>query len=145
MLEGLGPSALWRSVPQWPLLALSEVCGKSRSGRAFGPTWILMDSVCVRTASVVWHVPGKYGPHGELFFFRIQKEPATVQDSETFSPFFNADIRAPLFSADVLKKCALIALPVVAEEGRDGEVGCRAPGLGDGWKMGCPRESNVGE
>ena len=31
-----------------------------------------MDSVCVfvclRTTSVEWNVPGKYGPHGELFF-----------------------------------------------------------------------------
>ena len=24
-------------------------------------------------------MPGKYGPHGELFFFLIQKEPATEQ------------------------------------------------------------------
>ena len=53
-----------------------------------------MDSVCLRTASVEWNVPGKYGPHGELFFFLIEKEPATVPGSETFSPFFNADIRA---------------------------------------------------
>ena len=47
-----------------------------------------MDSVCLRTASMEWNVPGKYGPHGELFFFLIQKEPATVPGSETFSPFF---------------------------------------------------------
>ena len=55
--------------------------------------------------------------------------------SETFSVFFNADMRAPLFSAGVLKKCTLDALHVVAEEGRDGD-GCHVPGLGDGWKMG---------
>ena len=35
----------------------------------------------------------KYGPHGELFFFLIQEERATVPGS--FSPFFNADIRTP--------------------------------------------------
>ena len=35
-------------------------------------------------------------------------------------------------------KSALIALHVIAEEGRDGD-GCHAPGLGDGWKMGCPK------
>ena len=29
------------------------------------------DSVCLRTASVEWDVPGKYGPHGELFFVLI--------------------------------------------------------------------------
>ena len=33
-----------------------------------------MDSVCLRTASVEWNVPAKYGPHGELFFFLMQKE-----------------------------------------------------------------------
>ena len=69
-----------------------------------------MDSVCLRTASMEWNVPGKYGPHGELFVFLIQKEPATVPVGETFSPFFNAYIRYPLFSADLLKKCALLAL-----------------------------------
>ena len=58
--------------------------------------------------------------------------------SETFSPFFNADIRPSLFSADVLKKCALIVLHVTAEEGRDGD-GCHVPGLGDEWKMSCPK------
>ena len=51
-----------------------------------------MDSVCLRTASMEWNEPGKYGPHGELFV-PIQKEPATVSGGETFSPFFNADIR----------------------------------------------------
>ena len=40
-----------------------------------------------------WNVPGKYGPHGELFFFLIQKEPTIVPDSETFGPFINAGIR----------------------------------------------------
>ena len=69
-----------------------------------------MDSVCLRTASMEWNVPGKYGPHGELLFFFIKKEPATMPDGETFSPFINADIRTPFFSADVLVKCALVAL-----------------------------------
>ena len=59
---------------------------------------------------------------------------ATVLDSETFSLCSNADIRIPLLSADVLRKCALIAL-----EGKFGEDGCHAPGLGDEWKMGCPK------
>ena len=59
--------------------------------------------------------------------------------SATFNPFFNADIRTPPFSADVLKKCALlIALHVLAEEGRDGDR-CHVHGLGDEWEMGCPK------
>ena len=74
------------------------------------------DSVCLRTASMEWNVPRKYGPHGEPFFFLIKKEPATTPGGETFSPFFAAGIRTPFFSADVLKKCALIALHLVAEE-----------------------------
>ena len=36
--------------------------------------------------------------------------------SETFSPFFAADIRTPFFSADVLKKFALIVMHLTAEE-----------------------------
>ena len=55
-----------------------------------------MDSVCLRTASVEWNVPGKYGPHGELFFFLVQKEPATMPGDETLGPFLAADIRTPL-------------------------------------------------
>ena len=47
--------------------------------------------MCLRTASMEWNAQGKCGPHGELFFFLIQTEPATEQVGETFSPFFNAD------------------------------------------------------
>ena len=32
-----------------------------------------------------------------------------------------------------------MALHELAEEGRDREVGFRVPGLGDEWKMGCPK------
>ena len=39
---------------------------------------------------------GQYGPHGELYFFLIQKEPAIAPNSETFSSFFDADIRLPV-------------------------------------------------
>ena len=69
---------------------------KGQSGRAFGLTWIQW-IVCVcaqHPRSGMSH-----GPHGELFFFLIQREPAMVSGSENFSPFFDADI---------LKKCALI-------------------------------------
>ena len=84
-------------------------------------------------------MPGKYGPHGELFFFLIKKEPATLLGSETFSPFFNADIRTSLFSADVLKKCVLLAVHVIAEEGS------HVPGLGDEWKWAAQRVSPMWE
>ena len=97
-----------------------------------------MDSVCLRTASMEWNVPGKYGPHGELFFFLIQNEPATVAGGETFSPFFKADIRLSCFSADVPKKCALVALHVMAEEGRYG-MDFKSLSWGEEWKMGCQK------
>ena len=45
-------------------------------------------------------MPGKYVLNGELIFFLMQKEPATMLDSETFSPFFAADISTLFFSAD---------------------------------------------
>ena len=83
---------------------------------------------CAREVRAAWRTS----------FFQIQKEPATVLGTETFSPFFNADIRSSLFFADVLKKCALVAMHVIAEEGRGGD-GCHVPGLGDEWKMGCPK------
>ena len=86
---------------------------------------------------------GKYGPHGELFFFLIQKEPAIAPNSETFSPFNNPDVRTFLFSADVREKCALLALHKMAEEGRDGE-GFQVPDLGR-MEEGLPKESKVGE
>ena len=57
------------------------------------PSLVPMDSVCLRTASVEWNVAGKYGPHGELFFFLMQMEPALAPVDETFSPFFTQ----PLF------------------------------------------------
>ena len=66
-------------------------------------------------------------------------EGATMPGGETFSPFFTADIRTTLFSADVLKKCALRALQIIVEGGRGGEDVCHAPGLGDVWKMSCPK------
>ena len=82
-------------------------------------------------------MPGKYGPHGEFFFFLIQSRQRcrAVRHSALF---FDADIRTLLCSADVLEQCALLALRTIAEEGRDGD-GCHGPGLGDEWNMGCPK------
>ena len=98
-----------------------------------------MESVCLRAASMEWNVPGKVGPHGELFFLLIQKDSALPPVGETLSPFFNADIRTSFFSADVLKKCALVALRILAEVGEGGEGGCHAPDLGCDWKVGCAK------
>ena len=83
------------------------------------------DSVCLRTASGEWNVPGKYGPHGELFFFLIKKEPATMPGSETSSPFHMADIRTFPFSLLMSSRSVRKSpLHLPAEEGRGGESGC---------------------
>ena len=112
----------------------SKFVGEADLGGPFGP------ACCVFTHSIVeWNVPGKYGPHGELFFFPIQKEPALPLVGETFSPFLDADIRTSFFSAEVLKKCALVALHIITEEGEGGEDGCHAPDLGASGKWATQR------
>ena len=89
------------------------------------------------SASTECHVPRECGPDGELFCFLIQ-ELEKMPGSETFGPFYNADIRT-LLSLLMSSRRALVALHVVAEEGRDGEVGCRAPGLGTNGRISHPK------
>ena len=103
-----------------------------------------VDSVCLRTASAEWNVPGRYGPHGELFFFLVKKEPPGMPVCETFGPFVTADIRTTFFSVDVLKKCTSIALHLIAEEGKGSKSGCRTPDLGH-VEIRLAEESNVGK
>ena len=53
------------------------------------------DSVRLRTASTQWNIAGKYGPHGGLLFFLIQKKPALVPDSEALNSFIGDGFRVP--------------------------------------------------
>ena len=78
LVSGLVPE-LWGK-PLW-----EKVC-------TFLDAW---DSVRLHTASTQWNIPGKYGPHGELLFFLIQKKPAFVPDSEAFNSFIGDGIRVP--------------------------------------------------
>ena len=103
----------------------------------------LYDSACLQTASVEWNVPGKYRPHGELFFFLIQKDLASMPGIETCSPFFTADIGTPSFSADVLKKCALMGMHQTAEEGRGGKGGGQNSGFRRHVEVRLSKEFNV--
>ena len=41
----------------------------------------------MRTTASVWNVPVKYGPHGELFFFLIKKEPFALTKAVDIRPF----------------------------------------------------------
>ena len=52
--------------------------------------WPYLDSwgvVRLRTSSCFWNGPRKYGPHGELFFFLIKKEPFALTEAVVFKPF----------------------------------------------------------
>ena len=40
-------------------------------------------------------MPEKYGPHGVLLFFLIQKKPAIVPNSEAFSSFIGVGFQVP--------------------------------------------------
>ena len=82
------------------------------------------DSVRLRTASTHWNVPRKYGPHGELFFFPVQKESAVAS---------NEVLPNLLISAETLTACVLIGLHLLAAEGEDGSSCCQSPDLGDMW------------
>ena len=73
VLEDLGPNAWWKE-------CLAMECSPMAGDGFLQSLWEKpiwegvwpyldpMDSVCLRTASTEWNVPGKYGPHGELFF-----------------------------------------------------------------------------
>ena len=63
-LRSLGEKPIWEGV--WPYLDA-------------------IDTVCLRTVSMEWNRPEKYGPHGVLLFFLIQKKPAIVPNSEAFN------------------------------------------------------------
>ena len=132
-IRGLGPSTLGKALSPVAAVGFLRSLWEKPIQECVWPHLDPMDSVCLRTASMEWNVPGKYGPHGELFFFLIQKQPAIAPNSETFSPFTNPDIRTLLFSADVLKKCALIALHVIGGRRKRLEMDFKPPSC---WKNG---------
>ena len=76
-------------------------------------------SVRLHAASTYWNVPGKDGPHGELFFFLTKKEPEVASDDEATNPFF---------SAETLKACALIDPHLWAADGGVGTGGRQSSG-----------------
>ena len=65
------------------------------------------DIVRLRTASTHWNVPRKYGPHGELFSFLLEKGRTVLSELIEFGP---------CISAEPAKACALIGLHMMAEE-----------------------------
>ena len=46
----------------------------------------MWDSVRLCTASTHGNAPGKYGPHGELFYFLLMKVPTVISELVEFGP-----------------------------------------------------------
>ena len=134
MVEGVSCNG-WRWLPP-------KFVRKADLGGRCGPIWPRW-KVCLRTASVEWNVPGKYGPHGELFFILSQKEQATMPDSETFSPFINADIRTPFFSAESLRSARLAPCTGLRKKEEMERYVVFLVWV-NAWESGLSKESNVG-
>ena len=84
-----------------------------------------------RTASV-WKVPGKYGPHGELFLLLIKEELYVLTKVVEFRP---------CVTAKTLEACALIGLHMITEEATSSSSSGLSPELGGMWSFGGPRNS----
>ena len=84
----------------------------------------------LRTASTHWNVPGKCGPHGELFFFVLNKEPMVLSELIEF---------VPVSSTETVKACALIGLHIMTEENALRSDRDSSPDLGEIGKCGCPK------
>ena len=71
-------------------VAGAEILQKMWEGPCWEGVWPFLDPwdvVGLRTAASVWNVPGMYGPHGELFFFVIKKDPFALTRTVEFRPF----------------------------------------------------------
>ena len=71
-----------------------------------------------RTSSSCWDDPVKYGPHSELLFFLIRKEPVALTQAVPFEPFC---------LWETLKTCALTGLHLLAAEDEAGSSGSQSP------------------
>ena len=87
--------------------AWCQRCGRSRYGRAFGPTWIRGTACVCAQSPRIGTVQGSYGPRGELFLFLPKKEPMVLSELVEFGS---------CISAETVKACALIGLHMTAEE-----------------------------
>ena len=109
--------------PRWrPVLFVQRFCrrfGKDLAGKGSGRFWLPRDVVGLRATATIWNVLGKYGPHGELFFFPIKKEPVVLRERVD---------SGPCITAEMLKACALIGLHMMAEENASLSNGDFSPG-----------------
>ena len=111
----------------------TKILQKMCEGPFWEGVWLCLepwDSVRLSTASTYWNIAGKCGPHGELVFFFIKKEPVAVSN----------EVPSNLFvSAETLKACALDGLHLFGSRGEAGSRGGQSPDLGDMRRQGCPK------
>ena len=85
--------------------------------------WIFLnpwDVEVLGTTTSVWNVLGKYGSHGELFFFFMKKEPFVLTTAVEFRP---------CVTAETLKACALNGLLMIAEDSTSSTLNGLSPEL----------------
>ena len=101
---------------RWPAVVyvprFYKRCGKGPFWEGVWPYLHPWDSVHLRTASVYWNVPGKYGPLGELLFLPYQEGAG--------GGFERRAVESLCVSAETRKACALIGLHLLAAEGEAG-------------------------
>ena len=95
VLKVLAQAQARRCFLQWLMVTFFEFGGSSQSGRASGPAWMHWILCVLRTASMEWNVPEKFGPHSVLFFFLIQKKPAVDSAGEEFKSFIGDSVASP--------------------------------------------------
>ena len=99
-------------------IVVSMTCNREGSGMVpelwceslWEKVWLYLDpwdSVRLRAASTHWNVPGKYGAHGELFFFLTKKEQLVAS---------NEVLPNPCVSAEALSACAVIGWHLLAAD-----------------------------
>ena len=119
--NGLWPRRLWHG---------AKDVERAFVGKGFRPV-LIRGTVCVCTQHPrIGNVPGKYGRHGELFFFLLMKEPTVIFELVEFGP---------CFSAETVKTCALIGLHMTAEENALRSDSDSSPDPREIWRYGCPK------
>ena len=80
-------------------IAGAKILQKMWEGPYWEGVWLCLDPwdvVRLRTSSSSWNVLGKYGPHSELFFFLIRKEPVALTQAVPFKPFVSVKSTSPV-------------------------------------------------
>ena len=97
----------------------------------------LFGSVGQRAFALSLHAverPREVSPHGELFFFLLEKDQVALGELIELGP---------CVSAETVKACALIGLHMMAEENALRSYSDSSPDLGDMWEVWLPKKPCV--